>query len=54
MSQSVSLAYSSLTSAHEHVSNILYAEELGLKTIYYTHTRKAGDDEPEACESCGS
>lgn len=56
MSQSVSLAYESLTSAHEHVSNIMYAEELGLKTIYYTHTNKASlDEEPEEeCESCGS
>lgn len=53
MSQSVSLAYTSLTSAFEHISNIIYAEELGLKTIYYTHTQKAGE-EPEGCESCGS
>ena len=54
MSQSVSLAYSTLSSAYEHVTNIMYAEELGMKTIYYTHTRKAGDEEPEACESCSS
>jgi len=54
MSQSVSLAYKSMASAYEHVSNIIYAEELGLKTIYYTHTQKAGDDEPETCTSCGS
>jgi ribonucleoside-diphosphate reductase alpha chain len=54
MGQSVSLAYKSLKSSHEHISNIMYAEELGLKTIYYTHTQTAGDEEPEVCESCGS
>lgn len=53
MSQSVSLAYQSSKSAYEAVSNILYAEELGLKTIYYTYTKKA-DDTVEVCESCGS
>lgn len=59
MSQSVSLAYESLTSAYEHVNNIMLAEELGLKTIYYTHTNKASLDEieeedEEVCEACGS
>lgn len=58
MGQSVSLAYESLTSAHEHVSNIMLAEELGLKTIYYSHTKKASldedEDEDEECEACGS
>ena len=56
MGQSVSLAYEQLSSAHEHVSNIMLAEELGLKTIYYSHTKKAGLDEEdeEICEACGS
>lgn len=58
MGQSVSLAYESLTSAHEHVSNIMLAEKLGLKTIYYSHTKKASldesEDEEEECEACGS
>ena len=54
MSQSVSLAYSSTKSAFEAVSNIIYAELLGLKTIYYTHSQKAEDVEEEICESCGS
>lgn len=58
MGQSVSLAYESLTSAYEHVSNIILAEELGLKTIYYSYTKKAsldeGEEEEEGCESCGS
>lgn len=53
MSQSVSLAYPALTSAYEHINNIIYAEELGLKSLYYTHTQKAGE-EPEVCEACGS
>ena len=58
MGQSVSLAYESLTSTYEHVSNIILAEELGLKTIYYSYTKKAsldeGEEEEEGCESCGS
>lgn len=55
MGQSVSLAYKSLTSAYEHVNNIMYAEELGLKTIYYSHTQKADiDEDEEVCEACGS
>ena len=54
MSQSVSLAYTTMSSAYEHITNIIYAEELGLKSIYYTHTQKAGDEVEEVCESCGS
>ena len=54
MSQSVSLAYTSSKSSYEFIKNIIYAESLGLKTLYYTHTRKASDTEPEVCESCGS
>lgn len=58
MGQSVSLAYESLTSSYEHVSNILLAEELGLKTIYYSYTKKAsldeGEEDEEECEACGS
>jgi len=59
MGQSVSLAYESLTSAYEHVSNIILAEELGLKTIYYSYTKKASldegeEEEEEGCDSCGS
>lgn len=58
MGQSVSLAYESLTSSYEHVSNILLAEKLGLKTIYYSYTKKAsldeGEEDEEECEACGS
>ena len=54
MSQSVSLAYSSTKSAYEAVTNLIYAEELGLKTIYYTYSQKAEEAEEGVCESCGS
>ena len=56
MSQSVSLAYTSSKSAHELIENVIYAERLGLKTLYYTHTRKANEDgeHHENCESCSS
>lgn len=54
MSQSVSLGFNSSKSAYDLVSALIYAEELGLKTIYYTHTRKAEDVDVEVCESCGS
>ena len=54
MSQSTSLAYNSSRSAYELISNVIYAESLGLKTLYYTHTRKASDEDHEVCESCGS
>jgi ribonucleoside-diphosphate reductase alpha chain len=53
MSQSVSLAYHKADSSYEMIKNIMYAEELGLKTIYYTHTKNAEDSGPEICESCG-
>ena len=55
MSQSVSLGYANPNSAHEIVHDIMYAEELGLKTLYYTYTPTAGDDiEDEECEACGT
>lgn len=54
MSQSVSLAYTETKSSYEMIKNIILAEELGLKTIYYTYTRKASEATVEECESCGS
>jgi len=54
MSQSVSLAYSDPRSAHEVISNIIYAEQLGLKSLYYSHSQKMGETGEEGCESCGS
>ena len=53
MAQPVSLVYRQLNSTYEHVNNIMLAEELGLKTIYYTYTAKA-DELEEVCESCGA
>jgi len=53
MSQSTSLGYKKADSSYEMIKNIMYAEELGLKTIYYTHTQNAEDREPEICEACG-
>lgn len=55
MGQSVSLAYAKPDSAYELISDIMYAEELGLKSIYYTYTPTEGEDlSEEECEACGS
>jgi len=55
MSQSVSLAYAKPDSAYEVLSDIMCAEELGLKSLYYTHTPIEGDIEEEGCgDACGS
>lgn len=55
MSQSVSLAYAKPDSAYEVLSDIMLAEDLGLKSIYYTHTPIEDDElEDEGCDSCGS
>lgn len=53
MSQSVSLSYKTPPTAFEWVSNIMYAEELGMKSIYYTYVDKE-DSQEEDCEFCGS
>jgi ribonucleoside-diphosphate reductase alpha chain len=52
-SQSTNLYYANLTSASEILSDILYAEKLGIKSLYYLNSRKAGDSE-EICESCSA
>ena len=52
MSQSVSLAYTDTSSAHALISDIIYAESLGVKTLYYTHSQKG--ELTEVCESCSS
>ena len=55
MGQSVSLAYPKPDSAYEIISDIMYAEELGLKSLYYTYTPIEGEDlSDEECEACGS
>jgi len=50
-SQSTNLYYKDLDSALELFQDIQYAEKLGVKTLYYLNSLKAGDTE-EVCESC--
>jgi len=52
MSQSVSLAYIDTSSAYRLISDVMYAEELGIKALYYTHSQKG--EIAEVCDSCGS
>ena len=52
MSQPVSLAYPNPDSAYDVIDDIMYAEELGLKSIYYTHSQV--QETEEGCDSCGS
>lgn len=54
MGQSVSVAYKNPNSAYEVISDIMYAETLGLKSLYYTFTPQPDDLEDEECVSCGS
>ena len=56
MGQSVSLAYPKPDSAYDVLNDIMYAEHLGLKTLYYTYVPAADDlsDDGEVCESCQS
>ena len=50
--QSVSHYYRTTDSAYEIVTDIMHAEEVGMKSLYYLQPMKAGDI--EACESCSS
>ena len=54
MSQSVSLAYDKPDSAYEVLNDIMYAEKLGLKSLYYTHTPIEGSEEEGCGDACGS
>jgi len=55
MGQSVSLAYPNPNSAHDVIQDIMYAEHLGMKSIYYTYSpTEEGELEEEGCDSCGS
>jgi len=54
MGQSVSLAYKDVTSAYAVIKDIMYAEELGLKSLYYTHSPTQDDVETKECEGCAS
>jgi len=49
-SQSTNIYFKDMSSAKELLKVILYAEKLGVKTLYYLNTMKAGDS--EVCESC--
>jgi len=51
--QSTNIYFSELTSAKQLLATIFYAEKLGLKSLYYLNTKKAGTSE-EACEGCSS
>jgi len=52
--QSFSLYYKDRNdSAYEVLRDIMYAETVGLKGLYYAHSFKEGEDE-EKCESCAS
>jgi len=55
MGQSVSLGYANPNSAYDLIRDLIYAEQLGLKTIYYTYVPSAEDlsDDGE-CEACQS
>jgi len=50
-SQSTNLYFSELTSAKELFLLIAYAEKLGIKTLYYLNTKKAGESDEE-CTNC--
>lgn len=50
--QSVSHYYKLTDSAYEVISDIIHAEEVGQKSLYYLQPMKAGDI--ESCESCSS
>ena len=51
-SQSVSLYYKTTNSASEIINDIIYAESLGVKTLYYLHAAKS--DTKDICESCSA
>ena len=50
-SQSTNIYVKKMESSKELLNIILYAEKLGVKTLYYLNSMKAGDSE-EVCESC--
>ena len=50
--QSINLYYKETDSASEIIKDIIYAERLGLKSLYYLNPMKA--EMEESCESCSS
>ena len=53
-SQSVSSYYKKTDSAFEMIKDIIRAEKVGLKTLYYLTPMKSGESSEESCESCSS
>ena len=53
-SQSVSHFYKITDSGYEIISDIIDAENKGMKTIYYLHPLKASVLGEDSCDSCGS
>ena len=51
-SQSINLYYNKPDSLQELLIDVIYAQSLGIKTLYYMKTPKAG--EVEVCESCAT
>ena len=49
--QSIDLFYTDYSS-YEVVKDIIVADELGIKTLYYANSKK--EDEKEVCESCSA
>lgn len=52
MSQSLNLYYKTTDSAAQIIADIIYAEKLGIKSLYYLNPEKA--DANKECESCSS
>ena len=55
--QSIDLFYPNPESAAAAINDIIYADNLGVKTLYYANIRKRSNDEgddDEKCESCSS
>ena len=50
--QSVNHYYKETDSAYEVITDIIHAESVGMKSLYYLQPMKAGDI--ESCESCSS
>ena len=50
--QSVNHYYKTTDSSYEIINDIIHAEEIGLKSLYYLQPLKAGD--VESCESCST
>jgi len=54
--QSINLYYNTTESAGEIINDIIYAEQLGIKSLYYLNPKKAESelDNRKECESCSA